>query len=105
MAYTPTRLYGPAQPGTTAATVYTVSNANGVLVKNIHIANTTASPATFRLSIGTMGVATALYYDVSVPANDAFDVDANIVVNNTEVIQARQGTSGALTLTLTGVVI
>lgn len=97
------RLSGPTQLTTSAVTQYTAPASTTAIVRNIHVANTTATAATFTLSIGTNAAATQLYGAVTIPANSALDWSGFIVVATTEIIQALAGTGTALTLTISGV--
>lgn len=103
MADTLKRLAGPDDIPNSSTDVYTVPSATTAAIRNIHIANTTASAATIRLSIGTIGVGTALLYDFSVPANGTYDWSGLIVMAATEVLKAQGGTNNALCLTVSGV--
>ena len=100
-----------SRPGnTSAATLFTASE---VLteVMAIFIANTTSSAATFRLFHDNDGTTysadTALYYDVSIPANSTFELSsgtngAGISVRPGGSIGIRSGTADALNFTLYG---
>mgnify|MGYP003394107751 FL=1 len=103
MGNKPARFYGPAQPGTVAATLVTAPSEQGIIIRNIHVANTTATAATLTLSVGTDAVGTRLYATFSVPANGIHDSGATFeVLNGGETIQGFQGTSGALTVSISG---
>ncbi len=95
---TPSRIYGPAQPGTVAATIVTASG--NLVVTKIRIVNTTASAATITMSIGVDAAATRIYSATSIPANGVFDDPVNIPLAGAEIIQAFQGTLNALTVTI-----
>ena len=103
MADTAKRLYGPAQPTTTAATVYTVPASTTAIIRNIRVSNTTGSAATITMSIGANAAAAQIMSAVSVPANSVYDWSGFLVLSATEIIQALQGTSSALTVTISGV--
>jgi hypothetical protein len=96
------RLYGPAQPTTIAATLYTVPTAKKTTLELIHVVNTTASIATITLSIGADAVATRLLSAFSIPANGILTLPGTWSMIAAEVIQGLQGTSGALTIVLNG---
>ena len=99
----PIRLYGPAQPGTVAATLVTAPSEQNVTIRNIHVANTTGTAATLTLSWGTDAVGTRAYSSFSVPANGIHDSGATFqVLNGGETLQGSQGTAGALTVTISG---
>lgn len=106
MAATIKRLYGPAQPGTTNATLYTNASGAGGIVKSIALANTTALAATINIAInGTSATAAnCILFQVSVPASDSvFISNLFIPVANTDTIQGLQGTTSAITVTIGGV--
>ena len=96
------RLYGPAQPGTTTTLLYTVPAATKTTLELIHVANTTGTAATLTLSIGTIAAATHLLSAFSIPANGILLLPCEFTLATTEVIRALQGTSLALTVTLNG---
>ena len=105
MADASARLYGPAQPGTTNSTVYTVSSGT-VVVRNIHICNTTASAATISLAInGSAATAANCWLNgLSIPGNSSYDWGGFLHLDNADTLQALQGTSSALTVVISGVV-
>lgn len=95
------------QPGNGSAnnaTLYTAPAA-GAVVRTIHIANTTSSSAT--VSIGINGTpntaANAIYSAFAVPATGIHVWNGNIVLENGNTLQGFQGTSGALTVVISGV--
>jgi len=98
------RMYGPAQPATSNATLYTAPAGGGV-VRNIHVCNTTAVPATFSLAINGSAatVANCIYATFYVPAYGVHDASVSIVLGNGDTIQGLQGTASALTVTISGV--
>lgn len=104
MADTLKRLYGPAQPGTTNGTLYTAPAA-GAVIRTLHIANTTSSSATISLGInGTPATAANAWYSAfAVPANGLHVWNGSLYLGNGETLQGLQGTSAALTVTITGV--
>ena len=103
MADTAKRLYGPAQPATTAATIYTVPASTTTVVRNIRVSNTTGTAATITMSIGTNAAAAQIMSAVSVPANSVYDWSGFLVMNAADILQALQGTSSALTVTVSGI--
>ena len=103
MADTAKRLYGPAQPGTSSTTLYTVPASTTAILRNIRISNTTATAATITMSIGADAAATRLMSGVSIAANSVYDWSGFIVLATTETLRALQGTSAALTVTVSGV--
>lgn len=111
MAYTPTRLY-TGQPGTTITTLYTVPASTRVIVRQIIVANTTGTAATFTLhlvpnsggSVGTAAAANAIATAVSVAANSTTYLEVRQVLGAAnDTIQALQGTASALTFAISGV--
>jgi hypothetical protein len=103
MADTQKRLSGPTLLTASAATQYTVPAATSAILRSIHVANETATAATFTMSIGTDGAGKRLFMGCSVAANDVLDWSGFIVLNTAEVVQALSGTASALTLTTSGV--
>mgnify|MGYP000341900618 CR=1 FL=1 len=103
MADTAKRAYGPAAPATTAATAYTVPASTTFILKQIHASNGTASSATVTASIGLDAAGTRVLDALTVPANGTYTLDTWIPMAATEVIQVKQGTASACTLTITGV--
>lgn len=100
------RIYGPAQPGTTNATLYTVGSTATVVVRNIHICNTTATAATINLAINGSAATAANCWleEFSIPANSAYDWSGFLHLSANDTLQALQGTASALTLTISGVI-
>lgn len=100
------RIYGPAQPAATNAVLYTVPAATTVVARNIHICNTTASAATISLAInGTAATAAnCLLKELSIPANGTYDWSGFLHLSANDTLQGLQGTTGALTATISAVV-
>ena len=96
------RLYGPAQPGVAAATLYTVPAGKKTTLELIHVANTTASIATLTLSIGVDAAATRLLPAFQIQANGILTLPGEFTLVAAEVIQGLQGTLNALTVVLNG---
>lgn len=99
------RIYGPAQPAATNAVLYTVPALTSVVVRNIHICNTTAAAATISLAInGTAATAANCWMSaLSIPANSVFDWSGFLHLSTTDTLQALQGTASALTVIISGV--
>jgi hypothetical protein len=97
------RLSGPTALTTGAVTQYTVPTATTATVRNIHVANETATAATFTMSIGTDGAGKRLFKDVDIPGKGFLSWSGNIPLAAAEVIQALAGTGTALTLVISGV--
>ena len=107
MALTPTRAY-LGQPGTTDGTLYTVSSSAGsyFIVKEILVVNTSASAATISLALnGTAATAANCAWADAYPvaANSSVVFALSTVLNASDTIHGLQGTSGALTVTVSGV--
>lgn len=75
------------------------------VVRNIHIANTTATAATISLSVNGSGATAAnnIYRTFSIPANGVHIANVNLVLHSIDTIQGLQGTSAALTVVISGV--
>ena len=97
------------QPATSIGTLYTVTNTNDyyTIVKNIIVCNTTNTTATFDLhTVATGGTAAAtnqVFSDFAVQGDETVSIDVSMVLAKNETVQALQVTSGALTLTVSGV--
>ena len=104
--YTPKRFY-INQPTTSATTLYTVTAGASQIVKNILLNNTTASDATITLNIvptgGSASTTNRLLSTYTVKANDTVAIDCSIVMNSTDFVSGLQGTSGAITVIISGV--
>lgn len=96
------RLVGPTQLGATASTVFTA--AAKTRIETITVSNPTGGAVTVTLSIGTDAAGTRLLDAFSIPANRVWTQHVYIPIENTEVIQAKAGSAGALVLTLDGTV-
>jgi hypothetical protein len=103
MADTAARLDGPEAIGTAEETLITVAGATTAIIRNIHIANTSAAGATFKMSIGADAAATRLFSDVRVEAYSAFDWSGFLVLGTGETLRAQSGTADVLTCTISGV--
>lgn len=106
MADTGSRVYGPAQPGTTNGTLYTVPGGTTAHVKSIKVVNTTGSAAWITLAInGSSDTAGNhwVFSSYSVPANGFVHVETYEALATTDTIQGKQQTSGALTVTISAV--
>lgn len=106
------RQFYQGQPGTTATTLYTApaqsSNVPSpyatAYIKEIILANTTASAATVTIGIGGTAAANQIVPTVTVNPNDVKIISGiNTMVPASGTIQAQQGTSGAITVTICGV--
>ena len=107
MAGTIKRTFGPVALTTTLTT--NVYNQGSALIfdviRHIHIANKTASAATFTLYLGATGAnaaGTELFVGVSIPANDVFDWYGMLRMNSTDFLVGGSNTATALTITAEG---
>lgn len=103
MADTLKRLAGPSLLTASAATVYTVPASTTTTLRNIHVANETATSATLTMSVGTDGAGKRIFMAVPVLGNDVIDWSGVIVLAAGEVVQAFSGTASALTIVVSGV--
>jgi hypothetical protein len=105
--YTPTRLAQSNVASTTETTVYTVPAATSVIIKQVVVANVTATAAVTSLSLvasgGTAGVTNRIYEQVSIPANSTVVFDLAQVLATGGFISVKQGTASAITTTISGV--
>lgn len=113
MAGTPNqkRIYF-GQPGTSVSTLYTAptnTTANPspgatAIIKEIVIANTTGNVATVTLGINGASAANQIVPTLSVGANDSKVLSGlNTMLNSGDTLQGLQGTSGSITLTISGI--
>jgi hypothetical protein len=100
------------QPGTSATTLYTApaNTANQPApyataeVKSITLANTTANAATITIGINGTAAANQVIPAISINGNDVKVLDGlNWALNANDTLQALQGTSGAITVTISGI--
>lgn len=103
MADVPKRLAGPVLLTNSTATLYTVPGSTTTIIRNIHIANTSGSAATVKLSIGADAAGTRLLGDLSIPANGTYDWSGFAVMEATELLKGHSGTTNVLTITVSGV--
>ena len=101
------RIYGPAQPGTSTGVLYTAPVNTTAVVRNIHVMNTTGVAATINLAVnGTAATAANCFlYQYTVPANSTYDWSGVLPIAEAETLDALQGTSGALTVVISGVLV
>lgn len=83
--------------------LFTVAASKRVTLKQIIVANTTATVAT--VTVGQSGTAAANQFipAVSIPGNTVVTFDLTLVLEATETIDGLQGTASAITLTISGV--
>lgn len=80
-----------------------------VILKQVLLANTAAAAATVSISLvpsgGTAGAANRIVPTVSVAANSVAAIDMSQVMEAGDFLSAVQGTLGAITVTISGVVV
>ena len=95
------------QPGTTDTLCYTAP-ATGATILTIHACNTTAAEATLTLGVncsGTLAVANEILTAYKIQPNGTYDWTGMMQLDNsatTGTIRALQGTSGAISLIVSG---
>lgn len=100
------RLYGPAQPGTSNATLYTAPGSGArVAVRGLEIMNTTDLDATISLAVGGSAAtqANCWFYLFNVPPKARYSWSGLLVIESAETLQGLQGTASALTVIISGV--
>lgn len=105
MTDTASRIIGPMLLTNSSATLYTVPAATTAILRLIHIANTSGTAATVKLSIGTDAAGTRILGDYSVPANGTYDWSGFLPVVAGEVIKGHSGTNNVLNITAAGVLV
>lgn len=102
-----TRLY-QGRPGTAETTVYTVPTGKKLHKFEVVMANTTTAEATISLSLvpsgGAAGAENRIIPASKVPANSVATIKFNQYMEAGEFLSALQGTAGAITLTISGVI-
>lgn len=96
------------QPGTGDTLLYTDPGVteNGTVVRGIEITNITGSGATITLSLNAgaaMAAANYFVYNLSIPANGVTNWSGFQVIASGGTIRGLQGSSDALTVTISGV--
>jgi hypothetical protein len=106
MAYFYKTLGQQAPANTSNADVYTVPSATEAIISSIFICNTTSTATTFRIfqriDGAAAGVANAIAYDQTIPANSTTTIESKITMNAADVLTVRSGTSNSLTFTVNG---
>lgn len=99
------RLYA-GQPSTIEGTLYTVPASTNAKVTEVVLCNTSSSPATISLSAvpsgGSAGNSNRLIAGLSVSANGIVTLDLSVFLATGDFLSALQGTSGAITVTISG---
>lgn len=99
------RVVGPILLTNSSVTLYTVPAATIAILLRIHIANTSGTAATVKLSIGADAAGTRLLGDKSVAANDTYDYSTFLPLTAAEEIRGQSGTTNVLTITISGVLV
>lgn len=105
MTDTAARVIGPTLLTNSTATLYTVPGGTTAILRLIHIANTSGTAATVKLSIGTDAAGTRLLGDYSVTANGTYDWSGFLPVASGEVIKGHSGTNNVLNITVGAVLV
>lgn len=98
---TPKALYH-GQPGTAAATLYTVPAATTTVVRHLRAVNATASAVTLDLYRNGSADANRITETITVPAGGAWEDDVYLPLAATDTIQGKAGTATALTVFVGG---
>jgi len=91
MPYTP-KVLGQSNPSATTLTdAYTVPALTRATVSTIVVANRSATPTAFRISVAVAGAADALeqytHYDIPIPGNDSFGATIGLTLGPADVIR------------------
>ena len=86
------KVLGQSAPSATTLTdIYTVPAATEAVVSTILVANRSATPTSFRLSVAPAGAADAtsqyLYYDVALDGNDTFAATIGLTLATTDKVR------------------
>ena len=92
---------------TTAASLYSPASATQSMIKSIVVCNTTSSAVKYRIFHDDDGTTydqtTALFYDISLPANSSDVIELNILMDDSAGnIAVRTDTNNAITFTCYG---
>lgn len=100
------RIAGPAYLSNAAADIYTPPNAAVyTVITHIHIANVTASSATFTLYVGATGGSTGgteLFKTYSVAANSTYDYYPTLKMTSTDFLTGLASASSTLVIVVEG---
>lgn len=105
MADLAARIVGPILLTNSSVTLYTVPALTQAIVRNIIVANTSATAATARLSIGVDAAGTRILPEVSIPANSVYDWSGFLVMEAAETLRGQSGTTDVLAITVSGVLV
>jgi hypothetical protein len=100
------KVLGQSNPGAaTPADLYTVPAATKTVISTLVVANRSATPDKFRISIAVAGEVTDnkqyLYYDVDIPGNDTFAATLGVTIATTDVVRV-YSTNGTCSFNLFG---
>jgi hypothetical protein len=98
----PFTLFGPSLLLNTANTLYIVPSRQQVKIRHIHVQNTSASPATVTIAVGSDAASTRLYDAYSIPARGQLNYRRWIPLVAGDSIQAYSGTDGVLNIRIDG---
>ena len=105
--YTPVRLAGPAQAGTTAASIYTVGSGKSAVIKQLILTNTSASPVPVNAYLvpvsGSASAATAFIYQLSIAPGSEIIWSADIPMATGEQIYLSAGSGTSITYIASGI--
>ena len=101
------KVLGQSAPSAaTLTTLYTVPAARSALVSSVVVANRSATPTAFRISLAIAAAADAtsqyLYYDVPIDGTDTFAATLGITLATTDLIRC-YATLATLTFTALGI--
>lgn len=96
------RLVGPAAMATSSTLLYTCG-VTKTWVRELRVVNTTASPITFKLSVGVDAAGARLVSDAEVPANGIFKESGLVTILDSGGTLYGHAASSGLTIQLCGV--
>jgi len=106
MAYVPTRIVGPYNLIDAYQSIYIAEQKT--IVKQILLSNVTGTAASVRIAItpfsGTPSSTNAIMQDVEIEANSTLVADIVQVLNVLDKLHARTSISGAVNITISGIV-
>lgn len=88
------KVLGQSNPSAATLTdAYTVPGATSAVVSSITVANRSATPTAFRVSVAVAGAADSneqyLFYDVPIAGNDTFTATLGVSLATTDVVRVR----------------
>jgi hypothetical protein len=100
------KVLGQSNPSVTTLTdIYTVPSNTKTVVSTLTVANRSATPTTFRVSVAIAGAADDLkqylYYDLGIDGNDTFAATIGITLSATDVVRV-YATNATLSFQLFG---